>query len=84
MASILLFVKRASVSCLQHVHFSEEKMRLSRREVVLYILKIRSKAVNIAEVNEEKMKWGLKTLMVNTRRAARPRKICGPFSNVGL
>ena len=44
--------KGATVSCLRHLCFSEEKkMRFSGGEVVFYRLKIRSKATNVAEIN---------------------------------
>ena len=42
-------------------------MRFSRGEVVSYRLKIRSKAANVAEVNEEKVEGDVKTLGVDTR-----------------
>ncbi|MPC07678.1 hypothetical protein E2C01_000243 [Portunus trituberculatus] len=40
-------------------------MRFSRGEVVFYRLKIRSKTANVAEVNVEKVKGGVKTFGVH-------------------
>ena len=58
--------KGATVSCLRHLCFSEEKkMGFSRGEVVFYRLKIRSKTANVA-VDREKCEGGVKTLRVDT------------------
>ncbi len=54
-------------------------MRFSRGEVVFYRLKVRSKAAIVAEVNEEIVEGGVKTLGVETRRAVRPGGIYGPL-----
>ena len=62
--------KEATVSCLTHLCFIEEKnMGFSRGEVVFYRLKIRSKTANVAEVDGGKCEGGVKTLKVDTRRA---------------
>ncbi|MPC60083.1 hypothetical protein E2C01_054119 [Portunus trituberculatus] len=53
----------ATVICLKQLCFGEEKkMRCSRGEVVFHRLKIRSKTVNVAEVIEEKVQGGVKTI----------------------
>ncbi|MPC15541.1 hypothetical protein E2C01_008337 [Portunus trituberculatus] len=52
--------KAATVSCLRLLCFGgEKKMRFSRGEVVFHRLKVRSKTVNVAEVNEEKVEGGV-------------------------
>ena len=77
--------KGATVSCLRHLCFSEEKkMRFSRGEVMFYRLKVRSKAANVAEVKEEIVEGGVKTLGVDTGRAVRPGGIYGPLPRRGL
>ncbi|MPC49184.1 hypothetical protein E2C01_042979 [Portunus trituberculatus] len=54
--------KQVTVSCLRHLCLGEKKkMRFSRREVEFYRLKIRSKTANVAQVNEGKVKGGVKT-----------------------
>ena len=73
--------KGATIRCLRHLCFSEEKkMRFSGGEVVFYRLKIRLKTANVAEVDGEKCEGGVKTLRVDTGRAVRPGDICGPLS----
>ncbi|MPC18792.1 hypothetical protein E2C01_011686 [Portunus trituberculatus] len=59
--------EEATVTCLRQLCFGEEKkMRFSKGEVVFHRLKIRSKTVNVAEVNEEKVEGGVKTFWVIT------------------
>ncbi|MPC43842.1 hypothetical protein E2C01_037496 [Portunus trituberculatus] len=59
--------EEATVSCFRQLCFDEEmKMRFSRREVVFYRLIIRSKTVNVTEVNEEKIAGGVTTFWVAT------------------
>lgn len=53
-----------TVSCLRHVCLSEEEMRSSREEVVIFRLKIRSKIANVVKGNGEKVKGGVKTLFL--------------------
>ena len=73
-------IKVATVSCLRHLCFSEEKkMRFSGVEVLFYRLKIRSRTANVAEVESEKCEGGVKTLRVDTIRAVRPKDIYGPL-----
>ncbi|MPC10947.1 hypothetical protein E2C01_003591 [Portunus trituberculatus] len=77
-------IEGATVSSLRHLCFSEEKkMRFSRGEMAFYILKIRSNTVNVAQVNEEKVKGGFKTFWVATKRAVQPGDISGPLSSRG-
>ena len=77
--------KEFTVSCLKHLCFSEEKkMRFSGGEVVFYRLKIRSKTVNVAEVNREKCEGGAKPLRVDARRVVLPGDIYGPLPRRGL
>ena len=71
--------KGATVSCLRHLCFSEEKMRFSGGQVVFYKLKIRLKTANVAKVDGEKCEGCVKTLRVDTGRAVRPGDICGPL-----
>lgn len=68
-----------TVSCLRHVCLSEEEMRSSREEVVIFRLKIRSKIANVVKGNGEKVKGGVKTLFfrVDTSRAVPPGDIFG-------
>ncbi|MPC95548.1 hypothetical protein E2C01_090765 [Portunus trituberculatus] len=47
--------------------------------MVLYILKIRCKTANVAEVNEEKNEGGVKMFLVVTERAVRHGDIFGPL-----
>ncbi|MPC30752.1 hypothetical protein E2C01_024022 [Portunus trituberculatus] len=58
-------------------------MRFSKREVVFYRLKTRSKTANVAEVNEEKCEGGVKTFWIATEKAVRPRDISGLFPKKG-
>ncbi|MPC15304.1 hypothetical protein E2C01_008091 [Portunus trituberculatus] len=58
-------------------------MRFSR-EVVFYRLKIRSKTVNVAEVNVEKVEGGVKAFGVVIKRGIQPRDIFGPLPRRGL
>ena len=77
--------KGPAISCHRHLSLGEEKkMRFSRGEVVFYRLEIRSKATNVAEVNEEIVEGGAKTLGVDTRGAVRPGGIYGPLPRRGL
>ncbi|MPC39519.1 hypothetical protein E2C01_033056 [Portunus trituberculatus] len=46
----------ATLSCLRQLCFGEKKMRFSRGEVVFYRLKIRSKTLNVPEVNDDKLR----------------------------
>ena len=62
--------KGATVNCLRHLCFSEEKnMRFSGGEVVFYKLKIRSKTANVAKVDRGKCEEGVKTLRDDSRSA---------------
>ncbi|MPC65580.1 hypothetical protein E2C01_059718 [Portunus trituberculatus] len=54
----------ATVSSLTQVCFGEKKMRFSRGEVVFHILKMKSKSVNVAEPNVEKVDGDVKTFLV--------------------
>ncbi|MPC59775.1 hypothetical protein E2C01_053803 [Portunus trituberculatus] len=69
------------VSCLRQLCFGEEKeMSFSIGEVVFYSLKIRSKTMNAAEVNEEKVEGYVKTFWVATESAVRSEVISGPLT----
>ena len=62
--------KEGTVSCLRRPCISEgKKMRFSRGEVVFYRMKIRSKTVNVVEVDREKCEGVVKILRVDTWRA---------------
>ena len=51
--------KGATVSCIRHLCFNEEKMRFSGGKVVFYRFKIRSKTANVAEVDGDKCEGGV-------------------------
>ncbi|MPC72391.1 hypothetical protein E2C01_066696 [Portunus trituberculatus] len=72
--------EEATIRCLRQLCFSEEKkMRFSRGEVVFYRLKIRSKTVNVAEVNVEKVEEGVKAFGIVNERGVRPGDTFGPL-----
>ncbi|MPC82473.1 hypothetical protein E2C01_077142 [Portunus trituberculatus] len=68
-----------TVSCLRQLCFSEKKkMRFSKGEMVFYRLKIRSKTVNVAEIDVEKVEGGVKAFGVIIKKGVRPGDIFGP------
>ena len=61
-----------TVSSLRQLGFSKEKMKFRGGEVVFHKLKIRCKTTNVAEIDVENVRGGIKTLGVAIRRAVYP------------
>ena len=71
---------RAALSSLRQLSLGEEKkMRFRGGGVVFYRFKIRSKAANVAKIDVEKFRGGIKKPGVNIKRLFRPGDIFGPL-----
>ena len=54
-------------------------MRFSGGEMVFHTLEIRSKATNVAEIEDKSVRGNVKTPEVVSRGGVRPGDICGPL-----
>ena len=59
-------------------------MRFSGGEMVYHILEIRSKTMNVVEINRKSIRGSVKTPKIVSRGVIQPGNICGPLPRWGL